>query len=313
MTRRIAFFCALTALVLFLFAASANRALADDPNHLARLQISIWPEYDRPSVLVLIEGTLADSSNLPREISVVVPASATSVVATYQNSDGTLAVEQPFKTADAGNGLTRLTYTVKTAEYHVEYYDNLIRGNPDKTIDFAFQAPGPADQVVLEVQQPLKATNITFSPALTDTRDDGGFKIYGTKFTNVAAGQTLNLQIKYTKADPNPSVQPTAAPVSAPAAANAPAGTDWTNVFVVAGLVTLGLAAFLGFMLIRQRSQMVPVPVGPQERARRGGKRRRGAASAGKSAGSSFCTQCGRALGAEDNFCPTCGAKRRAT
>ena len=311
MTRRIAFFCALLALILGFSAAVAPHALADDPNHLTNLHVSVWPEYDKPSVLVIIEGTLADTSNLPRDISVLVPSSATFIVATYANTDGTLAAEQAFKTADAGNGLTRLTYTVRAGVYHIEYYDNLIRGTPDKTINFTFTAPAPADQVVVEVQQPLKATNLTITPALPNTRDADGFKYYNSTFSNVAAGQALNFQIKYTKADSNPSVQPTVAPAASAAPATATPGTNWTTVYIIAGLVTLGLAGFLGFMLLRQRSQLATLPAASQARGRRTGRRSQGGSGPPKGA-KVFCTQCGRALGTEDNFCPSCGTKRRA-
>src|SRR5512142_630968 len=140
MTMRKMFFCAalLTAFALSLFAAP--RVWADDPNRASDLKISVWPEYDQPTVLVMLDGTLADATNLPREVVVLIPTSASLLVTTFENQDGTLAAEQQSKSANQGDGYSRVTYTLKTPKYHVEYYDNLLRGSPDKVMEFAFKA-----------------------------------------------------------------------------------------------------------------------------------------------------------------------------
>jgi len=79
-------------LILVIPAVSAH---AQTPEHLAFLKISIWPEFDQPSVLVMYDGVLADTSNLPRAISVLIPADAQLFVTTWYYPDGTLAPEQP--------------------------------------------------------------------------------------------------------------------------------------------------------------------------------------------------------------------------
>lgn len=302
MKRRMIFFCAMVAFSLWTL---APRALAQDPNRLAKLQVSVWPEHDQPTVLVMIDGTLADATNLPRPVAVLIPSSAKLQVTTFANPDGTFAPEQPSQSTDAGGGYTRVTFTTNTADYHVEYYDDLLRGSPDKTMDFVYQAAAPADQVTLEVQQPLKATNFSITPAPQATRDGGdGFKYYTLQFPALAAGQTIRAQIKYTKSDPNPSVitAPPAAPSSVPAAPS----SSLSTLYVLAALVVLGLVAVLGFFLLRQNArEPVSVRTGARNRARRSAER---ASSANVAA---FCTQCGYGLGSEDLFCPRCGTKRR--
>ena len=306
MIMRSVFFCATMALLLVLGSVAAPRALAQDPNRVAQLKVAVWPEYDQPSVLVILDGKLADTGNLPREISVAIPSSASLLVTTFENTDGSLAAEQPSKSADLGGGFTRVTYTVKTANFHVEYYDNLLRGSPDKTIDFVFKAAAPIDQVTLDFQQPLKATNYSVTPSAQRNRTENGFNYFTSDFPNVTAGQTLTAQVKYTKTDPNPSFLPTTAPVSVPPpSATAAPSSIWNNIFIIVGLVVLGLAAVLGFRILQQRSRpasrgMVSASNPSRRKARR------------ESGGAVFCTQCGRDLDPEDNFCPKCGAKRRA-
>ncbi len=311
MTRRRIFFCATLLVAFALSLLTAPRAWADDPNRASDLKISVWPEYDQPTVLVMLDGTLADSTNLPREIAVLVPSNATLLVTTYENTDGTLAAEQSSKSTSAGDGYLRVTYTVKSAKYHVEYYDNILKGAPDKTLDFSYKTVAPADKVTLEFQQPAKASNFTMNPTASGTRNESGFNYYSTQLANVTAGQVVSAQVTYTKTDPNPSVSPTSASSTTPAGASAPAAAPsaLNSIYLVVALVVLGLAAVLGFFMLQRRSrEAFEFPVGGSGRSKSAGRRAKVARHSG---GTAFCTQCGHDLGAADNFCPKCGARRR--
>ncbi len=300
------FFGAMIALT-FLFSL-APRASAQDPNRLTTFKISVWPEFDTPTVLVLLDGTLADKSNLPREVSVLIPTGAELLVATYQNPDGNFAVEQPTKTANLGDGYTRITFTTSQPNIRVEYYHDLLRGSPEKTLDYALKLAVPVDQLTLEVQQPLKASNFVVAPTTSNTRTGAdGFKYFTYSFTNAAAGQVITAQAKYTKTDPNPSVQNQPAQPPAPVATPATDNSS-NNLILLAGLVTLGLAAILGFFFWQQRSRETDASA-PRKSSKQFQRERRRARGTEKTA-SAFCTQCGNALSADDNFCPKCGASR---
>jgi hypothetical protein len=100
---------------------------------------------------------------------------------------------------------------------------------------------------------------------------------------------------------------PASSPAAQPAAATAP--SLWQNMFWMVALVVLGLVAVFGFFLLQKRSrETYPASRQTSRKPGRGGRRIERSAPANASA---FCTQCGRALGAEDNFCPRCGTKRR--
>jgi len=277
------------------------RALAQTPDRLTSLKISIWPEFDKPSVLVLLDGVLADPSNLPRPVSVLIPSDAELSVTTWTNPDGSFAPEQPAQQTKQDDGYTRVTFTIAQPRFRVEYYHDLLRGAPDKTLDFVYKSSGAIDTVTLEIQQPLKATNWTMNPPAPNTRTDSdGFKYFSYAFSNIAAGQTITAQAKYTKSDPNPSVQPQAAPTVVPAA------SESNNRFGLLALVALGLTAILGFFWLRRRSPATRPAANVMSRKARRGKR-----PAGLTTAAVFCTQCGHPLRLEDNFCPKCGTKRR--
>lgn len=304
MIKRKIFFGVMGALIFLL--AIAPQAIAQDSNRLAQLKISVWPEYDTPTVLVLLDGTLADTSNLPRQVAVLVPSAAQVTVTTWANPDGTLAPEQPNQVTDLGDGYKRVSFTTNQPTFRVEYYHDLLRGTPDKTMDFAFKHAAPADQVTLEIQQPIKATNFAVNPTTPNLRTDAdGFKYFIYQFANATAGQTINIQAKYTKTDPNPSVAPQTTAIPTPA----PAGGTSSNIFVIAGIVMLGLGAVLGFFVWQQRTRQVEQAT--TKMSPRQFQRQRRLARGTLPANKVFCTQCGHPLDADDNFCPKCGTKRR--
>lgn len=309
MNLRKIFFGAMIALA-FLFSLAPG-TLAQDSNRLTQLQISVWPEYDRPDVLVLLDGTLADQSGLPRDVSILIPTGAELFVTTSANPDGSLAPEVSSKSTDLGDGFTRVTFPVSQPKFRVEYYHNLLRGAPDKTLDFVYKSISGVDQVTLEIQQPLRATNFAVTPATQTSRTaSDGFKYFVLQFSNIAANQTIGAQAKYTKADNKPSVQPpTTQPPPVPVAASAPASDSTSTIFVLVGVVIVGLAGVIGFFLWQQRTREAET-IAPRKSAKQFQRERRRTRGTEKSA-TVFCTQCGNSLSADDNFCPKCGAKRR--
>ncbi len=313
MTRRRRFIGALMLFALGAMFAAAPRAFAQDPNRLSQLKVSVWPEYDQPNVLVMFDGTLADATNLPRQVAVLIPSSAKLQVTTFTKADGSYAVEQASQSTNQNDGFTRVTFSITTAVYHVEYYDDLVRGAPDKTIDFSFKSAAPVDQATLEIQQPFKATSFSVTPPAQSTRDDAqGFRYFVSQFSNVAAGQVITTQVKYAKADPALSISalPTSpAPITTPApaaAVPAPAG-PWNNIFILVAVVLLGLVAVIGFYLLQQRARAPALA----QAASRGGRRRGGERGDKPRGVAAYCTQCGHGLSSDDLFCPRCGTKRR--
>ena len=59
-----------------LIAPLASPAKAQSVVEFDLLQVDIWPEYDRPEVLVIYRMSLADTVSLPAQISLHIPAAA---------------------------------------------------------------------------------------------------------------------------------------------------------------------------------------------------------------------------------------------
>lgn len=288
--------------------ATPRLTLAQTPERIASLQIAVWPEFDDPRVLVQYDGELAVKDGFPRDVSFYVPANAALTATAYADDQQNLLNTDPATVVDAGNGLQRVTFNLPKPHFHLEYYADSIKGAPDKSLEFVYNALLPADQLSIEVQQPLTAERFSTVPAAALVSDGmHNFKYHIFNYPGVAAGQAIKLQINYSKSDPKPSVENVKPPESAAGStaaqsdlASAAAPTQLT--VLVAGGVTLALALLALWMWLGRRQTRFAF-------AKPGGSAP--SAKTNQSDRSGFCGQCGNALHANDNFCPRCGAKRK--
>ncbi len=95
------------AILLVLASAIFSPAFAQDTTRIATLEISVWPEYDQPGVLVQYQGQLAtmDQSGAAHDISFLVPKGAGVGAACGIKSAGSHTSET-WKESDASDGYT---------------------------------------------------------------------------------------------------------------------------------------------------------------------------------------------------------------
>jgi zinc ribbon protein len=291
----------LVAVLTSLLIGISQTVHAQQAVRIGSLGISVYPEYDQPGVLVQYEGAIlgaADKSN-PREVAFFVPQGAGVGAACAVQANGNHTSET-WKESDASGGFTRVTYTISEPNFHLEYYYNPLTGVPDKKMDYVYQAALPADEIHIEIQHPLKATNFVLTPDTKDShQDDDGFTYHTYTFKQVAAGQQVSASVAYTKTDPKPSISN--APKSAPASNSSNDSGVNPKLVVLLSVVVLGIGV-VGYFVWE----------------RRGGRPRYAPARATRSSNTSpvtlqsgFCTECGSGLDAEDKFCGKCGTPRR--
>ena len=63
-------------LVVLLVIGCGGGAFAQGSLALARLEVGLWPEYDRADVLVIYRGTIAPGAQLPAVVKLRIPALA---------------------------------------------------------------------------------------------------------------------------------------------------------------------------------------------------------------------------------------------
>jgi hypothetical protein len=284
--------------------------------------LRLWPEYDKPGLLVIFDGTFSNTVTFPHEMVFTLPPGAHDIQATMTDASGSL-LTQPWRID--GN---KLTFTLQGAGYQVEYYVDTPLLGSQRNLSYAFQAPYTIKQLEIEVQQPARATNFSVVPQPeSSSPGSDGLTYYRLLRSNVAAGQSLPITIQYGKADQGTSVTPApavpaaaagagqATAESAPGASNAAGQTSLTTIlpWLLIGLGGLAFLGALAYYILLQRRSAAPATSPSVRRAKAAALPFVSGSAAGNTGGGTavFCPKCGRQFAAEDQFCARCGAARR--
>lgn len=297
MFKRISF---IATLVVFLFSWTVP-IRAEESLRVTSMVVSVWPEYDQPGVLVQYQGTLSPpaSKTNPRELSFLVPKSAGVGAACAIQSNGNHTSET-WKESEADAGWTKIAFQITEPDFHVEYYYNPLTSTPDKKMTFTYQAVLPADELQLDIQHPLKATNFVLTPETTYShKDNEGFIYHSYRIKSVTTGQKVSTNIAYTKTDPSPSVSGQQKPAAASRASNE-GGVNLNQAIVFS--VMLGMLGIIVYFVWERKTRRtqptiahIPDPMSYRARGEWYG---------------GFCTQCGNPMEADDKFCARCGTPR---
>jgi len=289
---------------------------------LARVAIELWPEYDRPTMLVQISGTLDSSVALPTQVVVRLPAASGGPLAVATRTATGSLLNAPYTTAVSGDQIL-VTLQADVADFHIEYYDpTLAITGTARTFAFNWTTDYAVTEASVRVQAPVDSSQLTGDPPLAPAGiGDDGLNYYTAPLGALKAGQQVSLRLTYAKSSSTLSSTRVAANTAsaaqaAPTASPAPALTfasPWLWGGVGALLVVVGVVVWALWQMraSQQREQRVssrrrrPVRA---SRAQRGGLL---ADSSLSEPAASFCTQCGQALLPGDRFCRKCGTPIR--
>ena len=88
-------FKSLILLLIFMSAAMATGFAQNPASVIDSLDLEIWPDYDKSSVLVLLTGTLPEDTRLPASITLPLPEVAQlNAVARIDSKDGNMTTSQ---------------------------------------------------------------------------------------------------------------------------------------------------------------------------------------------------------------------------
>ncbi|OGN93019.1 MAG: hypothetical protein A2Z71_11820 [Chloroflexi bacterium RBG_13_50_21] len=287
------------------------RVHAQNPLSLSSMVIEIWPEYDKPSVLVIYQMTLSSSTSYPATMSVRIPASAgePNAVAERQ-SDGSLYTITYTRQVD-GEWAT-INFTTTISEVQIEYYDQgLSKDGNARHYQYIWSGDYAIAQLTIQVQQPSGATDMRIAPSL-------GAGVAGTDnltyFTQdvgaITAGQNIQISIDYQKTTEGLSVD------SLPLAPSAPipqsTATDlnistwlpWILGILGAGLIIGGIVWY--WQTGRQR------PAPQTRRSRSKARLNEPVVNSGTDEAEVYCSQCGKRASPGDQFCRSCGTPIRS-
>ncbi len=268
----------------------------------------VYPEYDDPRLLVMLEGKLA-SGTAPVEVKFLVPAAAEMYSAGSKDASGKYTGGPPARVASQIPGWDEISYRLTTDTFRVEYYDPAISGESDKQISYDFRFLSPISDLRAIVQQPLKASNFRVTPDGTSSFE-GQFAVKTYNFTDPEPAKPIHFDIAYTKTDSSTSVQPTATtsntssnPLgdlisSGPGGSSSSGPSSGAAPIAVLGVSVAAFAAFAGVVVIGRQRLHRPAPrrVEISTRGKQSGKKK-------------FCHECGKPIGPDSKFCPNCGRR----
>lgn len=283
--------------------ALALPAGAQTLTRLDRVSIALWPEYDQPGVLVIVQAELPGDTAFPTQLEMLIPGDVGQPFAVAQRASDNRLVNADFDFREGPEGWSTVIITAETSIVWVEYYDDLVIDGDSRRFEYHWPGTPIASELVYEVQHPVGASQFSLDPeALEEDIGADGLVYSRGPLGTLPGNDQPSVLLEYQKQSSILSIDSlevsgasdTAQP-STPGAGLR--GADWITYAV--GGVGLALLLGAGFLYWKTRQGDAPGP-----------KRRRARGRTGESQGR-YCHSCGSRVSSEDRFCRSCGAVLR--
>lgn len=274
-------------LTFLLFLLPLFPVQAQAPLILEEVRVQIWPEEDKPSVLVLYDFKAPANASFPLTLEISLPPQA-ELNAVAREEGGTLiTIDHQLV---AGGEAVRFTLT-DAAFYRLEYYFPFEKRGIHR--HFVYRWPGSyaVRTFSVELKEPLGAQNLVTAPALTNVTQLRDFTYHSLTFTDFPAGKAFELNVDYDKLDDALNVS-----VSTPSSGSAPQrGTlywipAWLGLTGI--LLILGGAFYYWWNTTRVSKPKTVKRHAPEK----------------QSSSKVYCKKCGERAQPGDRFCRKCGA-----
>lgn len=274
--------------------------LAQGTVTLNNLTVTLWPEFDQPSMLVIHEFTFTEDTLLPFTMDFRFPSDANITAAAYNTSDGLLLANYQAKESTDTNWQTITLFITEPAAYRVEYYQPLPRSGNNRSFNYQWAGDYAVKNFDIEIRVPGDSANIKTTPAIPFTQQDP-FLSGGAMMSGLDEGQSYRLQLEYTRtsealtASESSQVEPIT-----PVDENTDGRSTLANLpLFLGGFGFLLIAAGVFYYLRGQSGKHTGKP------------RKRQHTSSPDANSQIYCHECGTRAQTGDRFCRTCGSKLR--
>jgi hypothetical protein len=275
---------------------------AQSPITLSSVQVQLWPEYDQPSMLVILDFQLASGTELPASVAILFPKEANLMAVAMQAPDGSLLNADYLESKDAVDWQSVTVQVQSPTTYRIEYYQPLTRTG--QTRAFTFQWPGnlAVQDLGVSVRVPADATNVITDPALQTAQSNDLAQYLAGSFGAQDAGQGVTFNISYSRTSealtaPQQGLQPTQ-PLDASTPGRVMISNYLPYLLGALGLILIGGGALYFWQAGRART--------PRS-ARHGGVTH----VPPRHAEEMHCHECGTRAREGDRFCRVCGTRLR--
>lgn len=273
-----------------------------------RLEVDIWPEYDKPDVLVIYRITLPENTGLPVEMSMRVPAAAASPYhVAMKDMDGML-YNLSYDVMPEGEWV-RITFIALSRETQIEFYDpSLLREGSTRSYAYSWPGDYTVNAFIAHVQQPLNAVSFIVEPDMGSGKVEVDNLTYYTLLVGqVEAGVQWGMHLMYD--NPNNALSAELQPVQPvrPIPLQ-PEGSSTIMRWLIGGAGILGsLLILTGAFLFWHSSRKNRINLSRPQ----GEKQRPGAAKRQAGEGGMYCHECGKPAMSGDIYCRACGTRLR--
>jgi hypothetical protein len=267
--------------------------------HLSLLSVDIWPEYDRPEVLMIYHITLAPDTILPANLSLRIPSGAEINAVAVEDATGNL-INAPYDSTIQAPWSV-LTITTSSPQVQVEYYTALIKNGTTRHIVFDWAGDYAVEKLEVNFLRPLGAESPTISvPPVNTGPGQDGLTNYRIEAADLMTGMPFKLTIDYLRQMDSLSISSLPVQAAATPGPDTPGHVSMTGIlpWVLAGIGLLLIVAGIVGFVAWQRGSQVFIAVKRNTPNRKEGEDE-----------FIYCSQCGKRAQPGDVFCRTCGTR----
>ncbi len=281
---------------------------AQSPVTLDSVKIDLWPEYDRPEMLVIYHIFLPANTSLPARLTLRIPSEAKNPSSlAYRDPSGEL-YNLDFTRSETTQWIS-IIFSSPAKEIQLEYYDpRLVKNGTTRAFTYTWPGDYDVSRLSFQVQQPVSATAMKITPETGEGLSDGsGLVYYDDTIGAIKAGQEPAIVLSYEKPNDDLSIQALSVGPSAPINSQTPGRSTLGRVLPwVFGGVALLLIGGGGYWL--WQSRRMPQPGQIHRHAARS-TRPKSAAQPATPGEAFYCHHCGRRAAPDDIFCRACGVR----
>lgn len=281
--------------LLFPFSVSAQQDVA-----LSNVSVQLWPEYDRPSMLVIVDFKVAPMTPLPVDLTFRIPSDSNLIAVALEDEGGNLLNANFAPPAIEGEWQSFVVSVEKNVTYRFEYYQPLMFNNNDRVFTYVWNNLYAVKNLSINVLEPIDAKNFTSEPAYVSVQQVDGLNYYEGQAMKVESNQEVRYSLQYTKSTDTLVSEPQAIQSSQPLDEDTAGRMSMSKLYpyVLGGLGVLAIAGGLAFYWRASRA--------PVKKTRR---RKNTSAEEDENKTARYCSQCGSRAKMEDKFCRTCGSR----
>lgn len=166
---------------------------------VASLEIAIWPEYDRPGVLVIYQLRLVDEVDGTNLVTLPIPVEVGephAVAAWYP--DGRLDDNVTWTTTQQGEWIL-VEVETDTNGVWLEFYDDLLEEGTSRQYEFSWPGFLAVDALSIEVLHPVGARDLQITPTGDVINAENGLTYTQIELGARQVGQPFTLELSYDK------------------------------------------------------------------------------------------------------------------